>query len=513
MSDQKDNKIVQWLDQLQEQSWNLELIISGFVLFGLFQLRDFLTLQLYYFNANGTAFYDKFTLSFIALEISIDIFILSLLLLIFTRGLWIGAIGLRYVSGEIDYDTFKYNDKFKGYLKRKVGDFDDYIQRLEHISSSIFAFTYLLFFMFLSLVAIDLQFQLLFYLSEKFDFYGLANVVSTVFFIVGFIVLFDFITLGLLKRIQFRPFSAVYMPIYRFYGVVTLSFLWRPIWYNFIDQHSTKWIAALTVPLLLGFIFLNDVPFTVFKYQFFPQIQHRTDLVIDNTFISTENMRTSFQAEFYDDLREAERAEKKYAVIRKLSLPSHRIEIPLMEVFVKYDQTMDDFIKREDSLMMAINEVGFNVLDDRKVFDTKVFKQTKSEYEKGQDKRYAAYREQTDSLWSTDRAKASNRYEEYASNEFQLYRTYSEDLKSLVKQSFSFAINEQPIPDSTIELAFHIHPNFGEKGLLCLFSMQHATLGMNYLTLKRRYYNYNTAAYLERDYTIPFIYTGEIIKR
>jgi hypothetical protein len=48
------------------------------------------------------------------------------------RGLWIGALGLRYVSGDIDYEQLKYSPKFTKYLSKKIGSFDKYIATLEN---------------------------------------------------------------------------------------------------------------------------------------------------------------------------------------------------------------------------------------------------------------------------------------------------------------------------------------------------------------------------------------------
>jgi hypothetical protein len=505
---EKENKVVQWLDQLQEQSWNLELIISGFVLFGLFQLREWLTVQLYYFNANDDSIYNQFTLSFITLEISIDIFILSLLLLIFTRGLWIGAIGLRYVSGNIDYDSFRYSDRFKQYLKRNVGDFDNYIQRLEHISSSIFAFTYLLFFLALSFLVLDLNFQLLNGLFRSLGLDAIGDVATNVFFFFGLFVFFDFLTLGLLKSIKIPIFSTIYLALYRFYGAVTLSFLWRPLWYNFIDQKSTRWVAAFAVPLLISFIFYTNVPFTILEYQFFPKVQHERELFQSSTIASVENAYASFQAEFYDDLRQAEREEKQYSIIQVLSLPTHRIDVPLMEVFVKYTEDIDDFIAREDSSIVAINKVGFNILADRNMIDRKGIKRTESGYDRQQQERYVVVEQQYDSLYAIDQAQASRLHRAYIEDEMLRYRTYLGRVKSLIKQSFSFEINNQAIPDSTIYLDFHVHPNFGEKGFICTFPMQHAHIGTNRLVLKKKFYSDSRKVYVETPYGIPFIYTG-----
>ncbi|MEM1328608.1 MAG: hypothetical protein AAGI23_21815 [Bacteroidota bacterium] len=375
MEKQRENKLVQWLDQLQEQSWNLELIISGFVLFGLFQLREFLIVKIYYFAANNNDFYDTLGLTFGILQISIDIFIFSLLLLVFTRGLWIGAIGLRYVSGSIDYDSFNYSARFKSYLKRKVGDFDDYIQRLEHISSSIFAFTYLLFFISLSLIVFDFQMKSLDYLFfNKLGLDLVANIFVGGFFISASIVFFDFITLGLLKSIKQPLFSRVYSVLYHFFGIITLSFLWRPIWYNFIDQRSTKWIAVFAVPFLIGFIIFKSVVFPKMEYQFFPKLAYKTESGRFSSIFYKGNARNGFQPEFYDDLRHLEREEKNFSTIDIFSISSHRIDVPLIEVFVRYTGFIDEFVTRQDSSLAAINEVGFNKLGNFNILNINIIK-------------------------------------------------------------------------------------------------------------------------------------------
>ncbi|MGB5377935.1 hypothetical protein [Muriicola sp.] len=36
----QDTKFKQWLDILQQESWQLELIISGFAIYGLFMIID-----------------------------------------------------------------------------------------------------------------------------------------------------------------------------------------------------------------------------------------------------------------------------------------------------------------------------------------------------------------------------------------------------------------------------------------------------------------------------------------
>ena len=67
------------------------------------------------------------------------------------RGLWIGALGLRYVSGDIEFDKLNYQNKFTGYLKKKIVSFDRYVARLENYCSVMFAVSFLLIFYVISI--------------------------------------------------------------------------------------------------------------------------------------------------------------------------------------------------------------------------------------------------------------------------------------------------------------------------------------------------------------------------
>lgn len=107
----------EWLKKIQQESWQLELIISGFAIFGLFQFKEFFdnyVLSL----APSAQIANMLVLSFAFIVHGfIIIFITNLLIHVFIRGLWIGAIGLRYVSGDIDYDKLNYSQRFTKYFK------------------------------------------------------------------------------------------------------------------------------------------------------------------------------------------------------------------------------------------------------------------------------------------------------------------------------------------------------------------------------------------------------------
>ena len=164
--DPNDKKFKKWLDILQQESWQLELIISGFAIYGLFMIID--PIDLASMRAqNDDNFYN--TLLYQGLKVSWYIITVNLIAHVILRGLWIGAIGLRYVSGEIDYEELNYSEKFTRKLKKAVGSFDNYVATLEKYCSVIFAVTFLLVFYLLGLLVITFCFTLIGLWMDKDD--------------------------------------------------------------------------------------------------------------------------------------------------------------------------------------------------------------------------------------------------------------------------------------------------------------------------------------------------------
>ena len=132
-SDHKSAGLKSWLDNLQQESWQLELLISGFTIFLLIggwgpvaDLEyDLIVLKGTATGANSMSFlYHVLRTAYLSL-------LACLLIHVVLRGVWIAAIGLRSVSGEIDYDQLHYQPRFVDRLRRRLGSFDDYIERME----------------------------------------------------------------------------------------------------------------------------------------------------------------------------------------------------------------------------------------------------------------------------------------------------------------------------------------------------------------------------------------------
>jgi len=100
----------------------------------------------------------------------------------------------------------------------------------------------------------------------------------------GFIYFLDFITLGWIKRK--KRIARFYYPIYRFFSVITLAFIYRPIYYNLLDNKFGRNIVLFLIPYLIGFTLIASLTVNTEAY-----------LPGNRTFQSISN-------DFYDDTSE-----------------------------------------------------------------------------------------------------------------------------------------------------------------------------------------------------------------
>ena len=325
------------LDKLQTESWQLELLISGFAIYGLWQTVG--PLEVEYMKALKL---EEGLYGFILGPTinCVSVLIVILLIHVILRGLWIGTLGLRYISGDIEYDELNYTEKFSSYLKRKVGTFDRYISRLENVCSTLFALAFLMVFYFISYFTVLGVFTLFNYVITKGDWFSESTelIIQLIFgipYILCLLILFaDYISFGSLKKNKL--ISKIYFPIYKLFGFITLSFLYRPLVYNFLDQKKARWIAQFITPcyFIIGLIFgfygrLNS------NYQVHGQ--------------GTSSFYTN-KLNYEDQLTE----EKD--LIQFVSIPSKVIDKAYMRVFVGYNDFIEDAIIKEDSLLKPKND-------------------------------------------------------------------------------------------------------------------------------------------------------------
>jgi len=310
-SKHEDSKFKKWLDILQQESWQLELIISGVAILGLFQAFEPI---IKITNSVAAKTIGNSTLStisgigFAAIIICLLSLTICLIIHVILRGLWIGAVGLRYFSGDIDYEVLNYTDKFKNYLQKRIGSFDKYIAKLEDYCSIIFALSFLLVFFFLSFfITIGVVAALVAIIDGLFGTSVIGEVIGTIIlvfmFIAIFLTAFDFFTQGFLKK-------------KKWIGV--------------------KRILAVLLPVFIGGLLLFSVNI------------RESNFHIDRWANRAEYAR----ALNYDD----EIVDRESAFVRGAAIPSKIMKESALPIFIKHRIAIEDVIYKIDSTLVPEND-------------------------------------------------------------------------------------------------------------------------------------------------------------
>lgn len=478
----------EWLEKLQQESWQLELLISGLALFGIWESRAMLDGFGDYIELNASGALSGLVNNFYTfLRISWIIFFLNLLIHIIVRGLWIGAIGLRYVSGDIDYKALGYTERFEKFLVKNVGDFDDYIEKLEKLSSIIFSFTFLLLFFFLSILSLLAFMGLVIqFFSKGLDIENTTLAVSfgMSMFLLCLIVFIDFITFGSLKRVDSPFFTKIYYWIYRLLGVLTLSFLFRPLFYNFIDDKYTRRLVIFAIPYILFIsIIVPSMGFNAYDYM--PSFSSRAAY---NESISSR----SFNYIYYDDLREQYARQltegNRNPIIDLISIDAYEYEDkPLAKIFFRSTSDEGTTIEHKFPDLVPFSEKGFHSIFNSPNRDNEFIDALKDEEVEERNFMRRIIRGDSAKITEEQKAKFQNKLEyyqrydasdreallaeineEYGEKRIDYYENYLDEMLAAKLSLITMKIDSVDITDD-LDCSYFIHPNMGEKGILCYF--------------------------------------------
>lgn len=324
MEKETNNKLSKWLEILQQESWQLELIISGFAIFLILGIYE--PLQELRFNINllsaSDSTYALLRIPHTFLQWVWYALIINLTTHVLFRGLWISTIGLRYVSGDVDFDHLQLKEPFNDFLRKRIKSFDHYIERLERICSVIFAFTFLIIFMIISLgmfffFFIGFNYLLTLFPESLFFIANMLRIILTLLLLLsGFIYFIDFLTLGWLKRSKW--FAPIYYPFYRIMSWVTGASLYRPMYYNLIDNKFGRWLGYFLVPYTIIIIMFISLK------------------IETHTYIPKQSSEYKFSHAQYDDQRKPKTSSSS------ASIQSKYINNGFVELFMPYNPRTDD---------------------------------------------------------------------------------------------------------------------------------------------------------------------------
>ena len=448
------------------EGWQLELIISSIllvVLSGTDEIFNDWMVHLVGPSNGGGPIWIIFIMIVLLLSFAVEVAKLNLIIYIFLRGLWVGCIGLRNISAEINLTSLDYTPKFNNFLAKKIGNFDNYLERLEKNCSTIFSFTFLIIFevfsIFMVLICMmgimgstSFILELIFTKDNelvKNIFQGIAFFLLGIFLLSALLHLIDFIFIGFFKKKKLL--AKVYYPFYRFYNFFSFSFLYRPVYYNFIDNKYGRNYVKLIIPYLIVLMLLSE-GINIGEFKYLPPAETRNGWL---------------QPGYYDDSQMSEEERIGYWV----SLPSMHVKESFLPVFLRYSsegftnkvlsQLCPDFTEYESP------EVRLRILEAMGFY--------KNEENIGVDN---------------------------ISEQNGLHNLKADTALTCVAQLYDLQIDSVRFDNP--DYFFHRHPDLKWRGILTYLDVDTFSRGKHILRVTRKRF-YRDSAFVRQTYEIPFI--------
>ena len=149
----------------------------------------------------------------------------------------------------------------------------------------------------------------------------ITGLLGMIMLILSLIVFVDFLGQGFLKRKKWT--TLLYFPIYRLFSVITLSFLYRPLAYNFLDNRFGKRLSLLLLPFYIAIVFLSNLDYERSNY------------------LSTESLSSKYYGSSQNYNVEIT---EKTDFIKTASIPSKIIRTNFLDLFVLFEEDIEDQI-------------------------------------------------------------------------------------------------------------------------------------------------------------------------
>ncbi|MFT4785395.1 MAG: hypothetical protein ACI8QD_000083 [Cyclobacteriaceae bacterium] len=316
-------KTPNWLVELQQKSWEPEILLSGIVLYGMFKMPDLLDQSLLFFETSVLGSDSSFNFMVYSLKVGIYWLIGGLILHLVSRGVWVGMVGLSYTfPNGINTQRLKYKEPFASRLNRTPGYIQS-IENLEKISSSLFALSFLLFMCVLGAYVYIMVLIIVpgYFYEQVFEFpkEGLVDNIFSFYIlavlVIGFVSTVDFVTIGFFRR--YKWVAKIYWPFYWLASLLTLSRFYRSVYYGLISNVN-RW-GVFTFFIVFCFA-------TVFIFNMSKESSYPGDGLSSITYWSNTLGYGAFNG-YYDDQNQ-----EKFSV--RASIPSDVIDGNVLRLFV-----------------------------------------------------------------------------------------------------------------------------------------------------------------------------------
>lgn len=336
-----------WLKILQENSWELELLISGGAIFTLFQMsgywvESFETMRIS-FPLMGAGLY--LMIGALGIEVLKIGFIVHLIL----RAFWISMVCLNYAYPQgINENKIKWQKPFGLKLDEDKG-LSKIIVNVDRLSGIV---------MFLSISSTFLLAGIMFTIFLTISLPSIINIdlgfINQILFLFASAYLIDYLTFGFLRKLPYV--SYLIFPFFIFFDFITFRALFKRS-LLLLFTNVSKWKFVLTISVYLVFA-LTLSYLNIYRVMHWPNVFDKRDY--------KWQMAASdyIQSNIYKDQLDVNYHSAFY-------IQSKIIKDNFLELFIRYDYRFDELLElsQKTEKLKFISDLMLVYIDDKHIKD------------------------------------------------------------------------------------------------------------------------------------------------
>lgn len=339
--------IPKWLKRLQENSWEMEILISGGAIFSLFQLSD------YYIDwiqqIRMTAHLPGAGILLILGMFGIKILTLGFILHLVSRGFWLSLVCLNDVYPE----GLKANKiGWKLPYRPKVDKEPHLKEQIIKVDKTCGTIMYLSIVAAFAIIGLALTVILWFALLYIFEDYVIFDLLASTFFIIFMAYLFDLLSFGILRKVPILSYLT--FPVFRFFDLISLrNYYQKSLWIFNTNIKKLKFSLLALVFLMVAFALTFNALYRVMHW---PNILdsriYRYQTAFDHSLADLHYMDN------WDVNRSA-----------SFGIGSKIIKGNYLEVYMRYDKDFDILIDSSDLVddKRSFSKIVQVLIDSQKV--------------------------------------------------------------------------------------------------------------------------------------------------
>ncbi|HOY95003.1 MAG TPA: hypothetical protein PK509_04660 [Catalimonadaceae bacterium] len=321
--EQPKNPVPQWLQNLQDNSWEIELLISGGAVFTLLQFPDlflnFMRTVKITSDLPGTAL--SLIMGMACIKILTNGFILHLLL----RAFWLAMVCINYIYPQ-GIDGRKMQRAYPFRSRHVEGDLREQIMHVDRLSGLVIFMTIISSIIVIGFLAALIL--ILFSIERLEQSGGIAGAISEAISYLLLVYFVDLLSMGFIRRIPVLAW--VLFPFFYLFDILTFrSFYARPLAMFSSNVQRPAFVAgAMAFILITGVTTYIPLARGMHWPRLFDARQYRDQLTSSNI---------ALVQRYYADQCDPNRR-------GVVSIPSHLIENNYLQVNLLYDRWMDGLL-------------------------------------------------------------------------------------------------------------------------------------------------------------------------